>query len=97
MTPEEIQVLEEKRKKNIDALRAFKDSEGYKVLCEVIRDQFTAAVRDKISNRKPGAQADIDAEIRAWSNVGALIDFEIQSYEHMVYSRLQQQGGNHAH
>lgn len=93
MTPEEMEILEEQRKKKVEALRSFKDTNGYGVLCEIIRNQFTACVTEKLNNDKPEDQAQIDANMRAWNVIGKLIDFEIQSYDHMVYQRLQQQGG----
>lgn len=99
MTPEEILALELKQTKRIEGLRTFKNTIGYEMLMEIVRDQFTACVRAKLQDTKPELQAQIDADMRAWNSIGSLIDFEIGSYDVMVQQRLQQQqqGGYNAH
>lgn len=94
-TPEEMNVLEEARAKRIEALRSFKNTNGYAILMEIVRDQFTACVAAQLDPDCTTPFEQIAADMRAWNSIGQLIDFEIQTYDHLVYSKLQQQGGYH--
>lgn len=95
-TPEEISILDEQRAKKVEALRSFKDTNGYGVLCEIIREQFTACVRAQLDPEFKGSLEQVQADMIAWNSIGQLIDFEIQSYDNMVYQKInQQQGGYH--
>jgi hypothetical protein len=95
MTPEESQLLDEQRRKRIEALRSFKDTNGYKILMEIVRDQFTACVRAQLDPECEFRLEQIQSDMIAWNSIGQLIDFEIQSYDHMAYTKLQQQQGGY--
>tara|TARA_R110002126_G_scaffold696_5_gene4410 strand:- start:594 stop:902 length:309 start_codon:yes stop_codon:yes gene_type:complete len=91
MTPEEQEHLDYKRKEKIEKLRQWKDTDGYAILCELIRDQFAACVTMKLNPNEYPDQTQIDADMRAWNSIGSLIDFEIASYDNYIAQVLEQQ------
>jgi len=98
---EENIILDEANRKRVESLRLYKDHEGYKVICKIIQDRFSACVRAKLNHKYSGDQRDLDAEMRAWNEVGDIIDIQIDSYDQMIYQKLEyekqqfrrQQGG----
>ena len=94
-TQEELQALEDIRGKRIEALRSFKNTTGYEILMEIIRDQFTACVAAQLDPDCESSLDQIAADMRAWNSIGQLIDFEIKAYDHLVYAKLQQQQGGY--
>ena len=81
--------LEELKKKS-DALRQFKDTEGYKVLLELIRGQEAYLLRMFMSDSDVD-EKQLRADCRAWHGVTTIIDNKIEEYDEWLRKTIQMQ------
>jgi len=83
----------EKRRIQVEQLRQFKDSEGYKFLSEFVQDKQAELVRVLIDGDDDIDLVQLRADFKAWYKLLGAVDVEIDSYDIWLQQTLNRMNG----
>lgn len=90
---------QEKMEREVDALRKFKETPGYKALADHVQSEQAALLQAFLSNDDKLDLIQLRADFRAWDAVFNSISYKIQSYDIQLEQQKQlikqQQRGAH--
>ena len=84
----------EKMEAQVEALRSFKETDGYKALCAIVEEQFNACVLNIIKGDPENLER-VRADMQAWSSILELVDHKISVYDSQkeTFNKMMLQGG----